>query len=59
MIRRSVGLTAEVLADACVDDLLACLAAADAEALPRTAARVQSVSRILAAVSSAHAVRSM
>lgn len=47
----SMGLTAEVLRDPCIDDLLACLAAADADAMPRTALHVQSVSRILAAVS--------
>ena len=47
----SAGLTKEVLRDPCFDDLLACLAAADADAMPRTAAQVQSVSRILAAVS--------
>lgn len=51
-----MGLTTEALSDPCTDDLLACLAAADADAMPRTVLHVQSVSRILAAVST-HAVR--
>lgn len=40
-----------MLADVCVDDFLACLAAADTDSLPRTAARVGATCRILAAVS--------